>query len=221
MIYICALKTFLHCFYKILRAHNIQRRPTMILSLTAYIVIPIYTILFVSGTNWLTSNLSVIGNWPNRQMAFFFLGLIIGLYYHCILGRLLSNLARHKTESLLLHTALALLVAAVSTPYLPSQVPFQSFLQVAFAFVSSILVLICLYLTFWKLSSLSQRVRNRMRRYRLWLIFITILSGILLFIAGIVSSALEIFFIISTTILLQRLYEQFPCFFHNSVYNRR
>ncbi len=193
----------------------------MILSLTAYFIIPIYTILFVSGTNWLTSNLSVIGNWPDRQIAFFLLGLIIGLYYHCILGRLLSNLARHKAESILLHTALLLLVAAVSTPYLPSEVPFQSFLHVAFAFVSSILVLICLYLTFWKLSALSQKVRTRMKRYRLWLVFITLISGILLFIAGIVSSALEIFFIISTTVLLQRLYEQFPCFFHNSVYNRK
>ncbi len=193
----------------------------MLLSLTAYVVIPIYTILFVSDTNWLTSNLSVIGNWPGRQIAFFCLGLIIGLYYHCILVRLLSNLARHRAESILLHTALILLIAAISTPYLPSQVPFQSFLHVAFAFVSSILVLICLYLTLWKLSALSQRVRVRMRRYRLWLIAITAISGLLLFIAGIVSSALEIFFIISTTILLQRLYEQFPCFFLNSVYNKR
>ena len=193
----------------------------MLLSLTAYVVIPIYTILFVSGTNWLTSNLSVIGNWPGRQIAFFCLGLIIGLYYHCILVRLLSNLAHHRAESILLHTALILLIAAVSTPYLPSQVPLQSFLHVAFAFVSSILVLICLYLTLWKLSALSQRARVRMRRYRLGLIVITAISGVLLFIAGIVSSALEIFFIISTTILLQRLYEQFPCFFLNSVYNKR
>ena len=105
----------------------------MILSLTAYAVIPIYTILFVSGTNWLTSNLSVIGNWPDRQVSFFLLGLIIGLYYHCILKRLLSHLPHHLWESVLLHTALILLFLAISTPYLPAQVPLQSFLHVLFS----------------------------------------------------------------------------------------
>lgn len=192
----------------------------MILSLTAYAVIPIYTILFVSGTNWLTSNLSVIGNWPDRQVSFFLLGLIIGLYYHCILKRLLSHLPHHLWESVLLHTALILLFLAVSTPYLPAQVPLQSFLHVLFAFSASILILICLYLTLWRLSSLSQDIRTRMRPYRRSLVNITIVSAILLFIAGIVSSALEIFFILSTTILLQRLYQQFTCNFLNSVYNK-
>ena len=67
---------------------------------------------------------------------------------------------------------------------------------------------------------MSQDIRTRMRPYRRSLVSITIVSAILLFIAGIVSSALEIFFILSTTILLQRLYQQFTCNFLNSVYNK-
>ena len=192
----------------------------MLLSFTAYIVIPIYTILFVSGTNWFTSNLSVIGNWPSRQTAFFLLGLIIGLYYHCILERLLSHIPRHRRESFLLHAAFVLLLFAVTTPYLPSQVPFQSFLHVVFAFVSSLLLLLCLYLTLWKLSSLSQSVRTFLHPYRCFLVFITVFSGILLLIAGIISTALELFFILSTTVMLQKLYRQFTCNFSNSVYNK-
>lgn len=187
----------------------------MLLSLTAYVIIPIYTILFVSGTNWFTSNLSVIGNWPTRQTAFFLLGLIIGLYYRCILERLLSHLPHHKRESFLLHGAFVLLLLAVTTPYLPSRVPFQSFLHVVFAFVASLLLLLCLYLTLWKLSTLSQTVRTFLRPYRRLLILITFISALLLLIAGIISTALELFFILSTTLLLQKLYRQFPCNFSN------
>ena len=68
----------------------INRRSPMLLSLTAYAVIPLYTIMFVSGTNWFTSNLSVIGSFPDRRAAFLFLGITIGLYYLIVLRRLLS-----------------------------------------------------------------------------------------------------------------------------------
>ena len=50
----------------------------MLLSCIAYAVIPIYTLLFIRGTNWFTSNLSVIGSLPTRRAAFFLLGVIIG-----------------------------------------------------------------------------------------------------------------------------------------------
>ena len=50
----------------------------MVLKITAYVIIPVYTLLFVSGTNWMTLNLSVIGNRPERQAAFLGLGLILG-----------------------------------------------------------------------------------------------------------------------------------------------
>lgn len=185
----------------------------MFLSCIAYGVIPIYTLLFVKGTNWFTSNLSVIGSRPARRAAFFLLGVIIGLYYYEVLRKLLIYLPRHIWEHRLLLTALFLLLLAVATPYLPESVPLQAFLHVVFAFVSSILLALCLYLILWRLSALSPAARQFLRPYRIFMVAITIVSGILLMISGIISSALEVFFIIATTILVQRLYMLSSCIF--------
>lgn len=182
----------------------------MLLSLTAYAIIPLYTLMFVSGTNWFTSNLSVIGNWPDRRSAFFFLGIIIGLYYLIVLKRLLSCLPHRNLETGILYTAFSLLILAILTPYLPEAVPFQSFLHVAFAFTASLLLALSLYLILRNLSALSQASRRFLRPYRIFLAGIIAVSGVLLVIAGIISSALEIFFIIATTILVQRLYNHYP-----------
>ena len=45
------------------------------------------------------------------------------------------------------------------------------------------------------------------------MVAITLVSGLLLILAGIISSALEVFFIIATTILVQRLYVLSSCIF--------
>ncbi len=185
----------------------------MLLSCIAYIVIPVYTLLFVKGTNWFTSNLSVIGSLPSRRTAFFFLGVIIGLYYYEVLKKLLIYLPRHIWEHRLLLTALFLLLLAVTTPYLPDSVPLQAFLHVVFAFVSSVLLALCLYLILWRLSALSPAARQFLRPFRVSMVAITAVSGVLLIMAGIISSALEVFFIIATTILAQRLYTLSSCIF--------
>lgn len=185
----------------------------MLLSCLAYAVIPVYTLLFVKGTNWLTSNLSVIGSWPTRRTAFFFLGLLIGLYYYMVLKRLLRYLPRRGLETCILRLGLVLLLLAVVTPYLPDSVPFQAFLHVIFAFSASILLVLCLYLILWRLSALSSGAGRLLRPYRVSMVIITIVSACLLVMAGIISSALEIFFIIATTILVQRLYVRSSCIF--------
>ena len=185
----------------------------MLLSCIAYAVIPIYTLLFIRGTNWFTSNLSVIGSRPTRRAAFFLLGVIIGLYYYEALKKLLIYLPRHIWEHRLLLTALFLLLLAVTTPYLPETVPLQSFLHVVFAFVSSVLLAVCLYLILWRLSALSPAARRFLRPSRVSMVAITVVSGLLLLMAGIISSALEVFFIIATTVLVQRLYTLSSCIF--------
>ena len=139
----------------------------MLLSCIAYAVIPVYTLLFVSGTNWFTSNLSVIGSLPTRRAAFFLLGVIIGLYYYEALKKLLVYLPHPILEHRLLVTALLLLLLAVTTPYLPESVPLQAFLHVVFAFVSSVLLALCLYLILWRLSALSPDARQFLRPFRL------------------------------------------------------
>ena len=185
----------------------------MLLSWIAYGVIPIYTLLFVRGTNWFTSNLSVIGSRPTRRTAFFFLGAIIGIYYYDVLKKLLIYLPRHIWENRLLSAALFLLLLAVTIPYLPDSVPLQAFLHVAFAFLASILLALCLFVVLWRLSALSPSARHFLRPYRISMVGITIISAVLLAMAGIISSALEIFFIIATTILVQKLYVLSSCIF--------
>lgn len=178
----------------------------MVSSFIAYCVIPAYTLIFVRNSDWLASNLSVIGSWPGRRVAFFFLGLLVGTYYLVILRRLLSRLPRHMTESLLLWTAFALLMLAVSTPYLPETVPFQAFLHVVFAFTSSILLALCLWLTFRHLSGLSPELMEFLRPYRMSMAVIGAVCTALLLIAGIISTAMELYFLVTTIVLVQKAY---------------
>ncbi len=185
----------------------------MLLSCIAYAVIPIYTLLFVKGTNWFTSNLSVIGSRPTRRTAFFLLGVIMGIYYYEVLKKLLVYLPRHIWENRLLASALLLLLLAVTTPYLPDSVPVQAFLHVVFAFLSSVFLALCLFLVLWRLSALSPSARYFLRPYRISMVGITVISAVLLAVAGIISTALEIFFIIATTILVQKLYVLSSCIF--------
>lgn len=178
----------------------------MLSSFIAYGVIPVYTLIFAGGSDWFASNLSVIGSLPGRRAAFFVLGIIIGLYYLLILRKLLACIPRRMTETLLLYTAFALLVFAVSTPYLPDSVPLQAFLHVVSAFSASVLLTLALCLTLRRLSSLSRSASAFLRPYRLSMAMIIVVSAALLFIVGIISSALEIYFIVTTTVLIQKLY---------------
>ena len=63
------------------------------------------------------------------------------------------------------------------------------------------------------LSALSPAARRFLRPYRVSMVAITVVSGLLLLMAGIISSALEVFFIIATTVLVQRLYALSSCIF--------
>ncbi len=192
----------------------------MLLTLTAYVIIPIYTLLFVSGTDWFSTNLSVIGSWPDRRFAFAGLGLILGLYFYIILKRLMAYLPRHKREDLYMNLSFLLLILAVATPYLPRQTPLQSFLHIIFAFLSSVLLLLCLYRVIWMLSAASGDSRKFLKPYRITLLLITFISGLLLLMAGIISSALEVFFILSSAFLVQRLYRKYTFTFFSSRYTK-
>ncbi len=178
----------------------------MLSAFIAYGVIPLYTIIFAGGSDWFTSNLSVIGSLPGRRAGFFFLGVLIGLYYLLVLRKLISCIPRHAAETCLLYTAFALLVFAVSTPYLPDSVPLQAFLHVVSAFSASVLLTLCLCLILLRLSSLSQAASSLLRPYRRSMAVIITVCAFLLVLAGIISSALEIYFILTTTILIQRMY---------------
>lgn len=175
------------------------------LSFIAYFLIPAYTVLFVQGSNWFDTNFSVIGNLIGRQEEFVLWGLIVGVYFFYVLRKIIRLLPARPPATWLIPFSLVLLTCSITTPYLPDVVPFQSFLHTVFAFLSSCCLLLCLYAL---VLHLHRTKPKQYRKYLLGLIFITGMSVVLFLIAGIVSSALEIFFTISTTVLVRRLYEK-------------
>lgn len=177
----------------------------MLLTVTAYCIIPIYTILFAWDTDWFTLNFSVLGSLATRKNAFLLWGILVGAYFYLVLKKIIQDLPRNKKEKALSLTALILLGLAVTTPYLPDLNPFKAFLHVIFAFTASVLLLACLYMVVWKLYCMNQ---EKYRPYLSWLNVITVISLMLLILAGIVSTALEIFFTLSSVILLLKLYRK-------------
>ncbi len=188
--------------------HLVHRRPLIrpmthhFLDLAAYVCIPILTISFVKGSNWFTTNFSVLGNGLQRKNAFVFWGLFVGIYFFIILQIICRFLLPPPRELFLIPLSLLLLTCAITTPYLPGQFPLKSYFHVAFAFLSAICLSLFLILLTWKLSRLSP---DDFHLYLVGLILILLCSAFLLLAAGIVSSALEIFFTLSASLFCRRL----------------
>lgn len=175
----------------------------LLITITAYFIIPFYTILFAWGTDWFSLNFSVLGNISSRKNLFLIWGIIVGTYFYYVLKQIIYGLPRNEKEKAISMSALLFLALGVLTPYLPDSQPFRSILHVVLSFMASISLLICLYMIIWKLYCMNHLAY---RPYLLGLVGITFLSSLLLILTGIVSTALEIFFILSCAVLLQKLY---------------
>ena len=177
----------------------------MILNLLAYIIIPGYTILFVKGYNWFTTNFSVIGNIIHRKDAFVLWGILVGAYFYITLRSIVRKMKERPGGTFLIPFSLGLLFCAITTPYLPDELPLKSFLHIIFAFLAAACLVFCLFLIIWQLWLAEPEIY---RPYMKALLAITAGSGFLLILVGIVSSALEIFFTITSVILVRRLLAQ-------------
>lgn len=175
----------------------------LLISITAYLIIPVYTLLFAWKTDWFSMNFSVLGNLSSRKNLFLLWGIIVGIYFYYVLENIIKRLPRNKKEKTVSKTALFFLSLAVLTPYLPDAHPFPAVLHVVFSFLTSVFLIICLYMVIWKLYCMNQAVY---RNFFICLNGITALSFLLFHLAGIVSTALEVFFVLSCTFLLQKLY---------------
>lgn len=177
----------------------------MIIKLLAYFFIPVYTFLFTRGYNWFTTNFSVIGNVFDRKLAFFIWGIMVGAYYYMIHRAIRRQIKLRRAIARLVPAALILLFCAITTPYLPEMLPLQSFLHIVFAFMSTILLLV--FLT--AVSLIQYRTCPKAFQPFLYALGIIIfVSVVLLVMAGIVSSALEIFITITTVVLSTKLLDQ-------------
>lgn len=176
--------------------------------LAAYLIIPAYTILFAADSNWFTANFSVLGNQIGQEKRFALWGLLVGGYFYRCLRKIIGCMEKPLRGAWLVPTALLLLVFAVTTPYLPETLPRQSFLHVVFAFCAAVCLIVVLFLIVWKLK------QEDARTYAPFLGGLWGIAGgslFLLALAGMISSALEIFFTISASVLVCRLYRKVGC----------
>ena len=170
-----------------------------LLDLFACFLIPLYTLLFTHDTRWFTTNFSVIAAARDQRHGFF----LWGVYLLCVLLPVMAALPRPLWPRLCLLGGFLLLLSAVVLPYTPDELPKIADLHVICAFTASCLLVLSLFLL------LLQKARQDRQRYwdcMKWLGVTVLLSLVLFAMVGIISSALEIFFVLSTTLLARRLW---------------
>lgn len=175
------------------------------LKLLAYLILPLYTLWFTAGYDWFQLNFSVIGYELGHRDAFLLWGILVGTYYWMSLRAVLraskvlsGTIKKYRgTFSLALCCDLFLLFCAVTTPYLPNEFPFKAFLHIVFSALSAVLLL-TIMLSLTAVLAFGKENQPKFCAFFVICLFIAFISGILLIAAGIVSSALEIFFTLST-----------------------
>lgn len=177
------------------------------LNFTACFLIPAYTLLFAGSVEWFGTNFSVIAvTGEDHYRGFVAWGLLAGGYFLVLLTRLAGLLPRPGQRAGVLGlTTLAVLSLgyALVIPYLPAYFPQYAALHVILAALASVLVMGALLVI---LLVLRRGDRERWRGPLLAWWGIGAGSALLFFAAGIVSSALEVFFTISATLLVRRIY---------------
>ncbi len=63
----------------------------MILNITAYFIIPVYTFLLPGEPILFRLNFSVLGSLANRKNAFLLWGIIVGIYFYYVLRKNYSS----------------------------------------------------------------------------------------------------------------------------------
>ena len=127
----------------------------------AYFLIPVYTVLFTRGYNWFTTNFSVIGNFFDKKRSFFLWGVLVGSFFYISHRKVKSRLTLNPVCGRMVPAALALLFFAITTPYLPEELPLKSVLHIIFAFLSALLVLLFLLLVIWSQYQIYPHVYRR------------------------------------------------------------
>ena len=151
-----------------------------------------------------TTNFSVLGNIAGRNEAFVLWGLMVGIYFFVCLRKIFRHMPEKPAGTWLVPLALVLLDFAVTTPYLPEMFPLKAYLHIVFAFLAAACLILCVFLTVLKLY---QRDPREYRPYLWGIGIIVAVSAFLFILAGIVSSALEIFFTVSMTWMFYGLYK--------------
>lgn len=190
-----------------MRPARVHRRRSFWLDLFACFLIPTYTLLFAGSVEWFGTNFSVIAvTGEDHYWGFVYWGVLAGGYFAVMLTKLALILPRlWQRIAVCLLTLLACLALgyALAIPYLPDDFPGFASLHVVLAAGACVLLMLALLLVLLLL------YRRGPERYRPLLVRWGLIaggSGLLFLLAGMVSSALEVFFTITAALLTRRLW---------------
>ena len=177
-----------------------------LLDFFACFLIPAYTLLFAGSVEWFGTNFSVIAvTGPDHYRGFVYWGILAGGYFLAALNALASALPQpgaRLTVRILTAAALLSLAYAVAIPYLPKYFPRYAALHVALAAEACVLLMLALLLVILFLRQ--QDPRPWTGPLRAWGL-IAAGCGVLFLIPRMVSTALEVFFTISSALLARRM----------------
>ena len=177
------------------------------LDLFACFLIPAYTLLFAGSVEWFGTNFSVIAvTGPDHYRGFVYWGILAGSYFFVILSRLAFGLPRRWMRTvvrLLAVCAVLALAYAIAIPYLPEYFPKYAALHVLLAAGACVLLMIDLQFII-----LVMRRRDPDRWAGPLRACWAMAAGcaVLFAIPRMVSTALEVFFTLSATLLARRVF---------------
>lgn len=190
-----------------MRPARARRRRGFWLDLFACFLIPAYTMLFAGSVEWLGTNFSVIAvTGKDHYWGFVYWGALAGGYFAVMLTKLaliLPRLWQRSAVCLLALLACLALGYALAIPYLPDDFPGFASIHVVLAAGACVLLMLALLLVLLSL------YRDSPENYRLLLVRWGLIvggSGLLFLLAGMVSSALEVFFTITAALLTRRIW---------------
>ena len=190
-----------------MRPARARRRRGFWLDLFACFLIPAYTMLFAGSVEWLGPNFSGnAGTGKDHYWGFVYWGALAGGYFAVMLTKLaliLPRLWQRSAVCLLALLACLALGYALAIPYLPDDFPGFASLHVVLAAGACVLLMLALLLVLLSL------YRDSPENYRLLLVRWGLIvggSGLLFLLAGMVSSALEVFFTITAALLTRRIW---------------
>lgn len=181
----------------------------MFLFLLGYVVIPIYTIYFVGTTSIVSSNFSSIGSAGDSRFNFIIWGFVLSGYYMIVLGKILSFLKCNVWCYGSSVMALLCFGLTISIPYLPKDYPINAQLHVFFSFAAAGALIAALYLLVISLYKMNEK------KYEVYLYIlhgIVLVSMVIYKIGSMVTSILEIFFVLATMFFLHSIQMECPLF---------
>lgn len=177
----------------------------MALSFISYVLIPLCTLILARGTDWFSTNFSVISIAMSRQLEFLTWSGLIGCYFYYSVTNIFKirrTLQNIKKETVSFFLAAGLMILFVLTPYIPTQLPFLSSIHVTSAFVCSVLFYLCL------LSLTLRAYFYAPQPYRICLIELIIIAVFCIcafLLTGIINSAMEICFVLVGSVTAKQL----------------